>query len=200
MNTHPYPKELKKVIEQLKKLPGVGTKTAERFSFDLLSWDQENLVKLGHSLAQLKNLQKCQECGALEDQGKCPFCTSTFRDKKSICVLSSPREVFFLESTKAFNGLYHVLDGLLSPMDGKDENSIGIEKLLSRIEKLNAKEIILAFESTLEGDATALYLKEILQKYPLSLSRLAMGIPMGSSLEFIDSGTLSRALTHRQLF
>lgn len=201
MKNYHYPQAFKKILAFFKKLPGIGNKTAERFAFQILQWREEELVDWGNSLSKLKqHIFPCLECGALKELQPCPFCGDPNRDPHILCILSSPREIFLLEQTHSYKGLYHVLENLLSPLEGKDEASLGMEKLLQRIQKRNVREVILALEATLEGDATSLYIKESLKNYPISLSRLAMGIPLGSSLEYIDSGTLSRALIHRQSF
>lgn len=132
------------------------------------------------------------------DGDKCPFCSSHSRDTTLICITATAREVFSIESTGSFHGLYHVLGGLLSPIDGHYPDQLDMGRLRERLRKNSTKEAILAFDSTLEGDATALYLKEQLAPLGISLQRLALGLPMGSSLEFIDSGTLKLALQGRQ--
>ncbi len=193
-----YPKGLQKIFTFFKKLPGVGSKTAERFAFELLSWKEEDLSHFSETVKNIKTLiTSCKECGALKET-LCPFCSSSSRNQEVLCILSSAKEIFLLENTRSYQGLYHVLDNLLSPLEGKEESSIGLEKLIQRIESKNIQEIILALDSTLEGDATALFLKESLKKYSLRFSRLAPGIPLGSSLEYVDNATLARALTYRQ--
>lgn len=191
---HKFPEDLLSLIAHLKKLPGVGTRTAERFAFELLSWPQDNLLQLSSSLSEIQErIPPCSECGCLTERGQCAFCTG--RDPTVMCILASPRDVFAVEETRAFKGIYHVVEHLLSPLDGRA--TLRIDKIESRIAKYGVKEVILAFDSTLEGDTTALYLKNGLNP-ALSISRLAFGIPVGSSLEYIDGGTLARAFVGRQ--
>ncbi len=196
-----YPTELLSLMAHLKKLPGVGTRTAERFAFELLSWPQDQLKTLGEILEGIQTkIPPCQLCGCLTDQGLCKFCTQTKRDPSQLCIVASQRDVFAVEETGSYVGLYHVVEHLLSPLDGRHAETLRLDKIKERIAQNEAKEIILAFDSTLEGDTTALYLKSKLENLGLSISRLAFGLPMGSSLEYIDGGTLARALKGRQTF
>jgi recombination protein RecR len=196
-----YPKDLLLLITYLTKLPGIGKKTAERFAFNLLQWDDNTIGELGSCLINLKrNITLCKTCGCIRQEDSCFFCDLTHRNANKICVIASPRDVFSIEETNSFNGLYHVIDHLLSPLDGYAEDNLHLDKLIHRIKTNNVKEVILALDSTLEGDATSLFLKEQIEKLNIPISRLAFGLPVGSSLEYIDEGTLSRALTGRQSF
>jgi recombination protein RecR len=151
-------------------------------------------LQLGHSLQEIQDkIPPCKECGCLTDRGNCSFCQN--RDTNTLCILASPRDVFAVEETRAFRGMYHVVEHLLSPLDGRTH--LRVDRIEARIAKLGVKEVILAFDSTLEGDTTALYLKNALNPQ-LSISRLAFGLPVGSSLEYIDGGTLARAFVGRQ--
>lgn len=193
-----YPKDLVHLISYLKKLPGVGTKTAERFAFELIKWKENDLSSLGHLLQTLlSQIPPCAECGCLTQNHICHFCTSP-RDTTSLCILSSPRDAYAIEETRTYRGLYHVIEHLLSPLDGRHSQQLRIDRIESRIKKHNIQEIIIALDSTLEGDTTALYLKNELSKLPIQVSRLGVGLPIGSSLEYIDGGTLARAFTGRQ--
>jgi recombination protein RecR len=198
-NMAKYPEELNKLIAYLKKLPGVGSKTAERYAFQLLNWPEEQLQAFADHMAGLpKNISYCEECFCMV-QGECTFCTHPDRNvSQQLCVIAHPKDTFSVEETGVFKGLYHVLGGLLSPIEGKQPEHLRIESLRRRIEKLNIQEIIIALDSTLEGDTTALYLKQECEKWGVRASRLAFGIPIGSSLDFIDGGTLSRALLGRR--
>jgi recombination protein RecR len=196
-----YPSELKSLIAFLKKLPGVGTKTAERFAFQMLSWQESELQALAHLTAQLKEkITSCPECHCLCDQNQCPICTDIKRESSQLCILASAREVYVLEETGTFRGLYHVLGGLLSPIDGKMPEHLHLAELQARLSSLAVKEVIIALDSTIEGDTTALFLKSKIQEWGFPVSRLAFGLPMGSSLDFVDGGTLARAFTGRQAF
>ena len=194
-----YPKNLNLLITYLKKLPGVGGKTAERFAFQLLNWSEQELQCFGQNLITLKEqVQPCLICGCLMDEVTCSFCISKNRNSQVMCIISNPRDVYSIEETGNFQGVYHVINGLLSPIDGKTTDSLNIIHLQKRVQTLSTKELILAFDSTIEGDATALFIKELFPS--LHISRLAFGMPIGSSLDFIDEGTLSQALVGRQKF
>lgn len=194
-----YPEELQNLIASLKKLPGVGNKTAERFAFEFINWSSEELARFGGLMAEIRSkIPPCESCGCLTNLGQCRFCDPSFRDCRSLCCLASARDVYAIEETGAFRGLYHIVEHLLSPLDGRHAAGLRIDRIESRIRTHQVQEVIIAFDSTLEGDATALYLKEMLGVLNVKISRLAFGLPVGSSLDHIDGGTLSRALTGRQ--
>jgi len=197
---HPkYPETLNALIGHLKKLPGVGSRTAERFAFELIRWQPTQLEELGALLVSLPHhIVPCATCGCLTQQNTCRFCTSHSRETRSLCILSSPRDVYAIEETRTYHGLYHVIEHLLSPLDGRHASTLRLDRIEQRITQHHITELILAFDSTLEGDATALYLKQQLSKYPISISRLAFGLPVGSNLEYVDSGTLAKAFSGRQ--
>ena len=196
-----YPKDLLTLIAYLKKFPGVGKKTAERFAFSLLHGEEGELGELATLLATLRQrIQSCSECGCLMETTCCHFCDSKKRDSSIMCLIAHARDVYAIEETGMFNGLYHVLGTLLSPLDGKMPDSLNLPLLKKRINQSRVQEIILALDSTLEGDATALFLREKLKNQGLQVSRLALGLPLGSSLDFVDEGTLSQALTGRKSF
>lgn len=195
-----YPAHLTKVINVLKRLPGVGSKSAERYAFHLLNWPQAHLEEMANILVEIPaRLEHCSECGCLKDE-HCHFCTEERRQAKILCVISSPKEVFSIETTGEYKGLYHVLGGLLSPLDGIGPEKLSIDLLKKRILNLKVQEIVIALDSTLEGDATSLYLKQELSTLPISTSRLAFGLPMGSPLDYVDGGTLARAFSARSKF
>jgi recombination protein RecR len=196
-----YPADLLSLIAYLKKLPGVGTRTAERFAFEFLSWPQEQLSALSQIFNEIREkIPPCSICGCLTDAGRCHLCDLSTRDPTKLCLIASPRDVFAIEETKSYHGLYHVIEHLLSPLDGRHAHHVRLDRIQKRIEENRVKEVILAFDSTLEGDTTALYLKGHLLRPDLFISRLAFGLPVGSSLEYIDGGTLARALKGRQTF
>lgn len=193
-----YPEPLIKLIEALKQFPGVGTRTAERFAFQMLTWPSKRLFELGRLIEALpSSIKRCPDCGCLADDGGCSFCTIERGQTGFLCVVASPRDVFSIESTGEFKGIYYVLDALLSPMDGIGPNQMKLEQLKLRVKKYNISEVIVAFDSTLEGDATALFIKEELENLETHVSRLAFGIPVGSSLDYVDGGTLTRAFLGR---
>lgn len=197
-----YPFHFEKILRMLHKLPGVGRRTAERYAFDLLlEWKKSEIEEFAHTLSELKSaISQCQECGALQEGASCPICSDGARRKELVCIVASPREVFAMEATGEYRGCYHVLGALLSPLDGRGEELLNLPKIIRRIQTGGVKEVILALDSTLEGDATALYLKQELENLPVSISRLAFGIPVGSSLEYVDGGTLARAFLGRAHF
>lgn len=199
-----YPKALQTLIQNLQKFPGVGKKTAERYSFDLITWDPKDIERFAHNLLLLnQKIDSCKTCGALidkEENKDCKYCDREKRDPSNLCILSSQKDLFSVEATHMYLGMYHILDGLLSPQDNFSPKDLDLNFLKKRIKTLRVKEIILALDSTLEGDATSLYLKKELENEGLKISRLALGMPIGSSLDFIDEGTLSKALSERTLF
>ncbi len=193
-----FPQKLQTLIQYLKKLPGVGAKTAERFAFHFLNWEDNDLEGFSKTLFELKkNIQKCEECGALKET-LCPFCSDSLRDQNTLCIVASPRDIFLLEETKSFKGIYHLLPCLLSPIDGKSAEDLNLDHLKRRIQTFGVKEVIIALDSTLEGDTTSLYLNKFVDNLCVKTSRLAFGLPVGSPLEYIDEGTLARALIGRQ--
>lgn len=192
-----YPEYLLKLIALLRKLPGVGSKTAERFAFQMIEWPEEKISQFAQTLIDVKEkICYCTTCGALIEKGTCSLCAPT-RATDTICVVSSTKDIFAIEATRSYKGLYHVLGGVFSPIEGKFPQEEKIEKLKERIVHHKIKEVIIALDTTLEGDATSLYLKRELTSLPVRLSRLALGLPIGSSLDYIDEGTLLRALTGR---
>ncbi len=195
-----YPETLNQLIAHLKKLPGVGRRTAERFAFELINWKPEELQEFGQVVTSVAtDVTRCPCCSCLTQEGICPFCDNTERNASSLCIVSSPREVYAIEEIRAFRGLYHIIEHLLSPLDGRHTSTLQVSRIEKRIIENQIKEIILAFDSTLEGDATALYLKQELSKYPVSITRLGFGLPVGSSLEFVDGSTLAKAFSGRQI-
>lgn len=196
-----YPPALEQLITLLKLLPGVGTKTAERFAFQLLTWPDESLGQLSALLDTIKaQVPHCPTCFCLSSLDGCDFCDSTRRDPTTICIIGSPKDAYAIEETHAYKGLYHVLGSLLSPLDGRSIEQLNLTPLLERLKAHPIKEVIIALDSTLEGDATALYLKEKIGQLAIPVYRLAFGLPMGSPLEYVDGGTLSRAFVGRQVF
>lgn len=193
-----YPAHLLKLIEVLRRLPGVGSKSAERFAFEMLNWPKERLLEMAAALAETpERLRHCSDCGCLIDDEICPLCTDAARPAKALCIVAHARDVFAIEATRQFHGHYHVLGSLLSPMAGVGPEQLRLDKLQARIAAYGIEEVVIALDSTLEGDATSLYLKQELTPFNLSVSRLAFGLPMGSSLDYVDGGTLAHALAAR---
>lgn len=196
-----YPEHLLYLIELLRKFPGIGSRSAERLAFDLLSWPREKQRMLAEAIAQIHDkVTTCRECGALIGEAHCPFCDVNMRETDLLCVVAFSKDLFLIDQTKQYRGLYHVLGGLISPIEQLSISDETIAHLKERIARHAIREVILALDSTLEGDATALYIKQALAQDSLPISRLAFGLPMGSSLDFIDGGTLTRALQGRLAF
>lgn len=196
-----YPAHLLKLIETLKHLSGVGSRSAERFAFEMLNWPVEQLELMGQVIAELKRrVLNCVSCGCLMQDAHCRFCEDKARNQNLICVIASPRDAFALEKTQEYRGLYHVLGGLLSPLDGRGQETLNLSKFFERVREGQIQEVVLALDSTLEGDITALYVKQELASYSLKVSRIAFGLPMGSSLDFVDGDTLARAFSGRRQF
>lgn len=189
---------LSKLIEQLAKLPGVGRKSAQRLAFHLLSLSDEKVKELADAILDAKNkIHSCEVCGNFTDEPRCSVCMSPSRDVSVICVVENSRDVIAFERTKEYNGLYHVLNGLLSPMDGIGPEQLNIRSLLDRIQGCTVTEIIMATNPTIEGETTAIYISNLLRPLGVKVTRLASGIPVGGNLEYADESTLCRALEYR---
>lgn len=194
-----YPKSLLGLIEGFKKLPGVGRKTAERFAFRILDWPQKDIAFLATALHQLTDsIKKCKNCGCLQENTFCSFCSKE-NQEPILCIVAYAKDVYPIEHTRLYHGYYHVLGCLISPLEGKTASDLDINLILSRIESLGINEVILALDSTLAGDTTSLYLQERLKGRNIKITKLASGVPLGSSLDFIDEGTLSQAFYGRQI-
>lgn len=196
-----YPQSLINLIEQFKTLPGIGPKSAERIAFHILKNSREDSAKLANAITELKNkIKYCAQCFNLAEKELCIICDNTKRDKNIICVVENPKDVQAIEKAGKYNGLYHVLLGKISPLDGIGPDQLRIKELLNRIEKQKPQEIIIAVSSDVEGETTALYLVKLLKPSGVKVTRIAYGIPAGSSLEFADEITLMRSLEGRQVF
>jgi recombination protein recR len=194
-----YPDSIKNLIESFKLLSGVGEKTAERFAFSILGMDEDNVEFFSDSLKAVKNkVHLCKKCNNLTENDYCYICSNEDRNKNVLCVVEDPKSVFLFERVGVFNGYYHVLDGLISPIDGINPEDIGLAKLLDRIKNEDFKEIIFAFKPSIEGETTSLYIRKILSDLDIKITRLASGVPMGADIEYIDSLTLERALNDRK--
>ena len=195
-----YPPSLQAVVDELGRFPGVGPKSAQRIAFWLMRQPAEDVRRLGRSLEDMKeNLAFCEQCcNFAESGGLCPICADTRRDQSVICVVESPPDVVAVERSRAFHGTYHVLHGLLNPLEGVTPDRLRIQELLKRLHG-PVTEVILCFNANLEGDATAMYLNRLLQVPDLVVSQPANGLPVGGDLEFADDLTLSRAITGRRV-
>ncbi|MGN0973369.1 MAG: recombination mediator RecR [Bacilli bacterium] len=193
-----YPDSLKKVVDSFKLFPGIGERTAERLAFSVLNMETENVENIAKNLINLqKNIKKCKTCNVLTDEDTCNICSNTLRDSTILCIVDDSKSIFLFEKMGIYNGLYHVLDGLISPIDGITPDDIGLDKLITRIKKGNFKEIVLAVKPSVEGETTSLYIKRILEDMNIKISKIASGIPMGADIEYLDVLTLERALKDR---
>ncbi len=195
-----YPNAIKKVVSGLKKIPGIGPKSAERIAFFLLASSDKYTHDLSESIGDLKkSIKKCNTCFSIIDENeKCEICDNQFRDHTTICVLETFRDMLIVENTGEFKGLYHVLEGHLSPLDGITPEQLRISELITRIKQDNIKELIIATSPNIEGDATAFYIAKQLKDFNIKVSRIAKGLPVGSDLEFADSLSLSNSLKNRE--
>jgi recombination protein RecR len=188
-------------IEELSKLPSIGRKTAQRLALHLLKSDGEQFEGLIQALEDLKTkIQFCKRCYNLSEEELCTICKSEKRDKSKICIVEEASDVIAIEKTHEYNGLYHVLGGVLSPLTGISPDSLKIKELLQRLPKEEVKEIILALNPDTEGEATALYLSKLIKPLKIELTRIARGLPIGGDLEFADEATIGRAITNRSTF
>jgi recombination protein RecR len=188
------------LIEELGRLPGVGPKSAQRIAFHLLQADPEDVTRLAEVLTQVKaRVRFCDVCGNVSEEERCRICRDTRRDPSVICVVEEPRDVVAIERTREFRGLYHVLGGAISPIDGIGPNELRIRQLMGRLASDQVTEIILATDPNLEGEATATYLARLIRPMGLRVTRLASGLPVGGDLEYADEVTLGRAFEGRRL-
>ncbi|MFN4151697.1 MAG: recombination mediator RecR [Candidatus Sericytochromatia bacterium] len=195
-----YTKPLAKLIEELEKLPGIGSKTAQRLAFHLLKQSSSSIRELANALVEAKDKIKfCSICSNLTSDDPCEFCLDTKRDRSQLCVIAEPKDLIALEKTKEFRGHYHVLQGLISPMEGIGPDKLRIKELLSRISESQdlVKEVILAINPTIEGEATTLYISKLLRPSGIKVTRIAFGLPIGGDLEYADTMTLAKALEGR---
>ena len=193
-----YPSTLENLIESFKKLPGIGEKTAERYALATLDLDQEIIDLMINSLANLKNIKRCKICNNLTEEEMCNICKSKERNKKKVCVVESPKNLVIFEKLSLYDGVYHVLDGLISPLEGKGPEDINIKQLLNRVKQDQVEEIIFAIKPDIEGETTMRYISKILENQKVKITRLAHGVPIGIDMEYIDTMTLEMAFEDRQ--
>lgn len=194
-----FPKPMNRLIEEFSKMPGIGARSAERLAFHVLKSDKSDAESLADSIREVKeNVKFCKKCNNLSDGDLCSICSDGSRDASKICVVESPSSVIAMEKSGAYGGVYHVLLGELSPIDGVGPEELKIKELIQRVKKEDVKEVIVATDFTTEGETTALYVYEILKPFKLKVSRLARGVPVGASLEYADVATLQRALEERR--
>ena len=190
---------LAKLIEQFQKLPGIGPKSAQRMAFFILNMNVEEVAEFANAVVEAKEKVKhCSKCYHLSANNPCEICTNSRRDTNTICVVADSRDVIALERTKEFKGKYHVLTGLISPLDGKGPDQLSIRELIGRLPSEEISEVILAINPTIEGDATVLYLNNLIKPLGIKVTRIAFGLPVGADLEYADDVTLTRAMEGRR--
>ena len=193
-----FAQPLQLLIEEFEKLPGIGGKTAQRLAFFVINQPKEKAEKFANAIINAKEkLCYCSECQNLSDKEKCAICSNPARDKSTICVVESPKDVLQIEKTNEFKGVYHVLHGAISPMDNVGPDDIRIKELMERISGGEVREIIMATNPNLEGETTAMYISKLAKPFEVTVTRIAHGIPVGGELEFADEVTLSKALQGR---
>jgi recombination protein RecR len=193
------PDPLSKLIEQLQRLPGIGAKSAARLAFHVLKTPREEVERLVEAMREVKDrVTYCSICSNITDADPCYFCTNPSRDPRLICVVEEPENVAAIEKTRDFNGLYHVLMGALSPLHGVGPDDLKIRELLGRVANGTVQEVILATNPNVEGEATAIYLAKLLKPLGVRVTRIAMGVPVGSDLEYADEVTMHKAMEGRR--
>ncbi len=194
-----YPKPLAKLIGELAKLPGIGYKTAQRLAFHILSLDDAEAQALADSITEAKREMKyCSICGNLTDQDPCAICSDPGRRTDVICVVESPKDVAAMERIREFNGRYHVLNGVISPMEGIGPEDINLKSLIKRLQNSDVKELIIATNPNIEGEATAMYIARLIKPAGIKVTRIAHGLPVGGDLEYADEVTLLKAMEGRR--
>lgn len=194
-----YPKTILNLIECFKKFPGIGEKTAERMALSTLNMEEENLKLFSKSLNNIKTkIKKCKKCGSLTENEICDICNNDSRHHDLLCVVEECKNVILFEKIGSYKGMYHVLDGLISPLEGINPEDIRIDELIKRIEKEKIKEVILAIKPSIEGETTALYISRMLEGKKVKISKIAHGIPLGAEIDYIDPLTLEMAIEDRR--
>jgi recombination protein RecR len=190
---------LQRLIDEFRRLPGIGQKSAQRLAFHVLRTSREDALRLSTALLDVKdNLGICAECNNISDAELCPYCRDPNRDRTSVCVVEEPHNILPIETTRTFPGVYHVLHGSISPLRGVGPEQLKIKGLLDRIANGGVLEVILATNPTVEGEATAVYLSRLLKPLGMKVTRIAMGIPVGSDIDFADEVTISKSLENRR--
>lgn len=196
-----YAEPMARLIDELKKLPGVGTKTAQRYAFHLLRASDDDAAALAEAVRNLKaSLRLCTVCNNVTDVDPCAYCTSPARNPRLVCVVEEPTNIDAVERTRGYNGVYHVLHGTLSPLQGVGPEQLRGRSLEARVERGDIDEVIVATSPTLEGEATAAWIAGLLRRFPVRVTRIATGVPAGSDIEYADEVTMARAIEGRRDF
>ncbi len=193
-----YPNCIRNLIDSLKNLPGIGEKSAERLAFSILNFDAEKIDNFSNALIDIKKIKRCPICNNITDMDKCYICNDSGRDDDTIFVVEKPKDIVLFEKMGNYNGKYHVLDGLISPLEGINPEDINLDSLIDRVCKNNVKEVIIVLKPSIEGETTMQYIKKMLSKYDVRVSKIPIGIPMGTDIEYIDSMTLEMAFEDRK--
>ena len=194
-----YPKSIATLIEHFQKFPSVGPKSAQRMAFYMLRMPESEVQKFAQAILEAKrNTRTCEVCFNLTSSSPCEICTNPKRDRSIICVVAETKDLIAIEKTNEFKGLYHVLQGLISPMDGIGADDIRIKELLTRLASDEVKEVILALPPSVEGEATSLYLTKLIKPFGITISRIAFGLPVGADLEYADEITIAKAIEGRR--
>lgn len=194
-----YPKSVSSLIECFKDLPGIGEKSAERLAFAMLGFDKDRLTTFATAISDVQDkIRRCSVCNNISETAVCPICGNNNRKKDTIFVVEKPKDVALFERLGVYNGLYHVLDGLISPLEGINPDDINIKSLLDRVKNNDVSEIILALKPSIEGETTMQYIKKILENEKVKVSKIATGVPIGTDIEYIDTMTLEMALEERK--
>lgn len=193
-----YPNSIKNLIDCLKNLPGIGEKSAERMAFSILNFDHDRLDEFGNAVLALKNIKKCPICNNITDMDKCYICSDDGRSNDTIFVVEKPKDIVLFEKMGNYKGKYHVLGGLISPIDGINPEDINIDSLVNRVKDNNVSEVIVVLKPSIEGETTMQYIKKLLSKYDVRVSKIPIGIPIGADIEYIDSMTLEMAFEDRK--
>jgi recombination protein RecR len=193
-----YAEPVERLIDEFRRLPGIGAKSAQRLAYHIMRRPKEDAERLSRAILELKDKIKfCSRCNNFSDRDPCHYCTNAGRSNETICVVEEPFDIIAVEKTREYHGQYHVLHGVLSPINGVGPEDLKLKNLLERLREGNVKEIILATNPNVEGEATAIYLAKLLKPIGVKVSRIALGLPVGSDLEFADEMTMSKALEHR---
>lgn len=194
-----YPETIKQLIEVFSKFPGIGERTAERLSFHIINYEKEEILQIVEIINKVKNIKKCEICNNLTEEKICYICTDKERESNIMCIVEDVKNMIMFEKIASFNGKYHILEKLISPLNAIGPEDLNIEKIKERIKKEKIKEVIIALKSTIEGETTALYLNKILGKEKVVITKLAQGVPLGTDMEYLDPITLETAITNRKI-
>jgi recombination protein RecR len=194
-----YPNSIKQLIDSFRNLPGIGTKTAERLAFSMIDFDADKLTSFSDAICSVRDkIKNCKVCGNITDEEVCSICNNSIRDHSIIFVVEKSKDIVLFEKLGVYNGIYHVLGGLISPLDGIGPNELSLSKLIDRVSNEKIKEVILALKPSIEGETTMQYIRKLLEPYDVKISKIATGVPMGTDIEYIDSLTLEMAIDERK--